>query len=239
MAFFNVVIEKTILIIVLMLLINKFAPKIELKEKHKAKEYSWIIVYFVAVAYYIFIGLPIIKVYEVSRHAMIITVLLGSLMILPALVMIKEKRLKADDIGLSVKYLKQSAIAGIFIAIAYTIYAYIFEGKTLTLTVDVLICFYSFIYVVASSIVNEFIFRGFIQKQLTNGYGARKGIFYTALLDMLACVLLLIFDGSLQTSIFSLGIASHFLGSILYGYMAYKYDNIYGGIVASALTNLL
>lgn len=239
MIFVNVAIEKTVLVVILMLLINRFAPKVELDKKPKHKEYSWIIVYLVGVLYYVLIGLPIIKTYETSRHAMMITVLLGNLMILPALMLIKEKKLDAKDIGLSGKNLKHSMISGLVIGLAYIIYAYLFERKTLTITVDVLLCFYKFVYVVTSSVVNEFIFRGFIQKQLTNGYGVWKGIFYTAILDILACVILWMFDSSIQTSVFALGVVSHFLGGILYGYMAYKYENIYGGMVASIITNLI
>lgn len=239
MAFLKATLGRALIIGLLLVVAKIFAPQIEPRQKEKSKDYSWVFVYLLGVAYYIFIGLPIIKVYENSYHAKIITVIFGNLMLLPAIAVIKHKQYSMAQVGLSTRHIKASLKVALAMSLLYFVYSYILEGRTLMITTDVLICSYQLVFIVSSAFVNEFIFRGFIQKRLVENYSVAVGILGSSLLEVIACMVLTVIYPNGQSAIIILSLFYGFMGNILYGYLAYKYDNIYGSVLIRIITNML
>lgn len=235
---FKLIFHKLLLTILSLVVINILTIRVKKSENKIETSRHWIWVYLSVILYYTFLGRPLTIFFEQYDFKLLANVLLGSLCLVPVLFFMIRDEESISDIGLGATNAITSIGIGFMLGLCYYVYIYILQGEKWTLSCSIGFIGMKIGYKFLRALTNEIVFRGYIQKRLILSRGPIIGILISSLLYASACSVVTIMINEIQISMLMFWFGFKLTAGMIYGYLAYRTDSIYGSAILGVMTNI-
>lgn len=235
---FRLIFHKLLLTVLSLIFINVLTIRVKKSENRIEASRHWIWVYLSVILYYTFLGRPLTIFFEQYDFKLFANLVLGIFCLAPVVFFIKIDRERISDIGLGATNAVISIGVGIALGLSYYIYLYILQGEKWTLNCSIGFISVKIGYKFLRALTNEIVFRGYIQKRLVISRGPILGILISSILYAAACSIVTIMINEIQISMLMFWFGFKLTAGMIYGYLAYRTDSIYGSAILGVMTNI-